>query len=284
MSAWIRRHPLLSLLLVFNTFGQALAFAPLVLRTRFGIELNTEIVLSLAAILFLLVPALIVTRMSGGRPGLRSLLGDVFRFDVRTWWWLVPLVAMPVLDVVLGFDAPDSGWRAGAVGSAYVTAFLPGLAWNFLSTNWWEEAVWMGVIQASLQDRYGPMRALLITTPLFTLEHLTVAFDDRQIGGGLPTLAALAVVIFFWRAFAAWLYNRTGSLALVGLTHAATNATGYFMLERLGVTGSGGLSMVLAGLVVLVATRGRLGHRRAPAVTGAGPVGVAGPAVERSAA
>ena len=284
MRGFAARHPLLVLLLVFNTLGQALAFTPLILRTRYGIELNTEIVLSVATLLFLLAPALVGIRLCRGRDGLRALLRDVVRFDVRAGWWLLPLLVMPVLDVVLGFDAPDGGWRAGAVGAAYATSFVPGLLWNFLSTNWWEEAVWTGVFQATLQDRYGPMRAVLITTPFFTLEHLAVAFDDRQLGGGLPTLAALAVVIFFWRAFTVWLYNRTGSLALVGLTHAATNATGYFMLQRLGVTGSGGLSMVLAGLVVLVATRGRLGHRRRPVTGGASPVGASPAAVEVSAA
>jgi len=41
IASFIRRHPLLTFLLVFNTAGQAVAFVPVVARRFYGIELDS---------------------------------------------------------------------------------------------------------------------------------------------------------------------------------------------------------------------------------------------------
>ncbi|HEX9999241.1 MAG TPA: hypothetical protein VGB74_02210, partial [Actinoplanes sp.] len=57
-----------------------------------------------------------------------------------------------------------------------------------------------------------------------------------------------------------WLYNRTGSVALVGLTHAAANAIGATLIPRLyHQSGDGILPLAILGLLALAITRGRLG-------------------------
>ena len=78
-----------------------------------------------------------------------------------------------------------------------------------------------------------------------------------------------------YRAVMAWVYNRTGSLFLVGLLHAAGNGAavgsgfGDPLLRRLYENQSVGslhlLAAVLIGLAVIAATRARLGVRARPA-------------------
>ena len=87
-------------------------------------------------------------------------------------------------------------------------------------------------------------------------------------------MGLLILVTIPFRFLTGWAYNRTGSLFLVGLVHGMGNAVaggsgfGAGMLPRLypdqGMV-VGLLHLVafaLIGLVVLVATRGRLGATR----------------------
>jgi hypothetical protein len=63
------------------------------------------------------------------------------------------------------------------------------------------------------------------------------------------------------RALLAWIYNRTGSIALVGLVHASTNAAGLALVPQLlGHPGGGGSALLVLGVIVIVATRSRLGR------------------------
>ena len=266
----VRRHPVAAFAVVFLTFGQAVAFGRLALA-RQGWPVGGTVVLGVVLVVMVFVPAFAVVRIAAGPAGLRAWRRDVVRFDIGWAWWLLPLVAWPVADLALSMTSPPGGGRAGPVLAAWATQFLLALAANFLTTNWWEEAVWTGVVQVALQRRYGPLRAVLLTAPLMTLQHLTLVLDPDQLGG-LPALGVMFILVLLWRAFAGWVYERTRSLALVGLIHAATNATGYALVPAVvGVRNGAGLSMALAGLLALALTRGRLGvmaRRAGPGGTG----------------
>jgi hypothetical protein len=86
-----------------------------------------------------------------------------------------------------------------------------------------------------------------------------------------------------------WVYNRTGSLFLVGLTHAAGNAAaagfGDSFLRQLYPAEDVGmfhtLAAALLGLALIAATRGRLGRRpgrTAPAAPSGEAAGAPSPA------
>jgi hypothetical protein len=88
----------------------------------------------------------------------------------------------------------------------------------------------------------------------------------------LVLLVLLAVLAVPFRFALGWSYNRTGSLFLVGLLHAIGNATtggdefnaGYLCNLYPGVTNvtmAHLMAMFLLGLLVVIATRRRLGHR-----------------------
>ena len=81
---------------------------------------------------------------------------------------------------------------------------------------------------------------------------------------GLVYLAVVAVAVIPVRALLAWVYNRTGSLVVVGLTHAAGNAAALALAPLFAGPVDGFLPLVVLGLVVIAVTRGRLGLSDAP--------------------
>ena len=79
----------------------------------------------------------------------------------------------------------------------------------------------MGLVQARLHNRRGPLIAALLTAPLFALQHLPLVVSNAGSGAALLLLILLAIP---FRALIGWSYNRTQSLFLVGLVHASGNA------------------------------------------------------------
>ena len=258
---FVRRHPHVTFLLLFNTVGQAVAFVPVVAQRVYGVQLDVEAFLVLPTLLLLLAPALVITRIAWGRDGLRRLLADVVRFRVRARWYLLPLLAVPALTLLTALPAaPDL--TVQRVVLTYGSAFLPALLLQLVTTNWWEETVWTGFFQAPLQERFGVWRAVLLTTPFFALEHVSLVAGGT-LGQGLAQLGLILLVSLPTRALLAWVYNRTRSIALVGLVHAASNAAGLSLVPGLfHQPGGGGSALLVLGLVVVVATRGRLGLPR----------------------
>jgi len=260
---FIRRHPYLSFLLIFNTVGQAVAFVPVIAERVYGVEVGVDLWLIVPTLLFLLLPALVITRIARGRDGLHHLVRSMVRFRVHPRWYLLPLLVVPALTLVTALPAPPDV-TVEKILVVYLTTFLPALLFQFLTTNWWEETVWLGFFQAPLQDRFGPWRAVLLTTPFFALEHISLVFGGT-VGEGLVQFGLILLVTLPSRALLAWVYNRTGSLALAGLVHASSNAAGLSLVPQLfHAPGGGGSALLLLGIIVIAATRGRLGLPRRP--------------------
>ena len=122
-------------------------------------------------------------------------------------------------------------------------------------------------MQARRQRRRGPLVAALLTAPLFALQHISLAV------GNWIAIVLLAFLAIPFRMISGWIWNRTGSLLVLGLLHAAGNAVapgsgfGGGFLRHLypDASTAGALHLVafaVVGIVVLIATRGRLGGRR----------------------
>ena len=284
----VRRHPLITFLVVFNTFGQALVFTPVIAPSVYGVALDRELVIIVATVLFLLLPALVITRVSWGPDGLRTLLRSMVHFKIRWQWYLLPLLVMPALTLVATLSAPPGGLSASGLAMAYLTAYLPALLFQFVTTNWWEETAWMGFVQAPLQQRFGAWKAVLLTTPFFALAHISAVFDGTFLQG-LVKFLLLTVLVIPIRALLAWVYNRTGSIAFVGLVHAASNASALSLVPALyHRTGDAGLPFLVIAIAVIALSRGRLQPRHGTASTPANsatcaPTPLAGPAKQPSA-
>lgn len=261
LRGFVRRHPYLTFLLTFNTFGQAVAFVPVIAHRRYGVEMDVDLLLVIPTLVFLLLPALAITRIARGQVAFRQLASSMVRFRVSAGWYLLPLLAVPTLTLLTALPAPP-GLTAHQLLSAYVSAYVPGLLFQFLTTNLWEETVWMGFFQGPLQQRFGPWRAVLLTVPFFALEHVSLVFGGT-VEQGLAQLGLILIVTFFTRVLLAWVYNRTDSVALAGLIHAASNAAGLSLVPQLFHSpGGGGSALLILGLVVIAATRGRLGWQQ----------------------
>ena len=267
LTSLIRRHPLAAFFLWFFTVGQLLAFLPRMI----DVPVPDQWFINAATVVGLLLPAVVISRVVDGEAGLRRLRGAVTRVRAPLRLYVVGLVAVPVVSAaialaLLGPPEVPVSVMVEALGDGLVLNAVLGLVLN----NLWEEVAWMGFVQARLQARHGALRGAALTAPLFALQHISL-----YLGGGAATAALILVlatlVMFFFRAFNAWLYNSSGSLFLVGLVHATGNAVapgngfaaGYLRqlyttdTELAGVLHT--LAFALLAILLIVATRGRLG-------------------------
>jgi membrane protease YdiL (CAAX protease family) len=282
VAAAARAHPLGAFLAFFFTVGWAPAF----LTHRVETVLPPQVFI-LATTWLGLLAALLLTRLAGGRAGVRALVRRTVALRAPAGWYAVALlaataVALPAAVLLLG--PPRGGARA--LLPAIAAGLLLQTAVGLLTNNLWEEVVWMGFVQARLQTRYGAARAVLLTAPLFLLQHLALQ-EGSAVQIAVFLLLGAAVMLPF-RALPAWVYNRTGSLLLVGLLHAASNAAaggagfGPGLLPRLypeqGTESLHVLATALLGVAVFALTRGRLGAGARPphgALAPAGPAATA---------
>lgn len=111
--------------------------------------------------------------------------------------------------------------------------------------------------------------------PLFALQHVSGVVGNDLVTG-VVLLVALAVLVTPFRMLTGWAVNRSGSVFVVGLLHAAGDAAGDaagpgsgfgagLLAQLYPDTALAGtvhvVAIALIGLAVLAATRGRLGQR-----------------------
>ena len=221
-----------------------------------------------------------VTAAADGSAGVRELRGRAFRFRVSPLWYLAAFLLLPLsaLGVALVVDGPAP--LVAIVGQpAVIVDWLLAIVVAFLLVNLWEEIGWTGFLLHRLQPRVGPLRATVLTTWAQATLHLPLLFvvggvsDDPIAPAQYPLfLAALYILPLGNRTALTWLYNQSGqSLPVTGLAHSSFNlANGTAFLPFLvvgldGVWAYAGFAAV--ALVLIVATRGRLGYG-APEATG----------------
>jgi len=226
------------------------------------------------------VPAFLVTALVGGRAGVRDLARRSFRWRVPLRWYAISLLAPPLIFLIcvtaLYGRAP---LRAlGQNWSLIFTSFLPALLIMILLNNVAEEIGWTGFVFARFQDRHGPLRAALLTTVFFWLFHVPSFYVETRSWMATATVLGLLLLPHLGSRFiVGWLYNSAGSSVLIaGLFHSMHNA----IVNPTGLVAVVGLPqfevlvimagiVMLAGAIVVLATRGRLGLKRSSAPSAA---------------
>ena len=268
---FVRRRPVLTFLLWFFTVGQVFAFVPVVARAN-GADWPVQPWVIASTMIGLLLPAAVITRVVDGPDALRALARRSVDVRIRWPWYLLTLVAMPALTLALAVAllGPPAGTSAATWASAIGAGLLLQAVLCLVPNNLCEEVAWTGFVQARLQARWTPVRAAVVTAPLFALQHIALVVGN-SVAVAVVLMTFLTVVSVPFRMFVGWLFNRTGSLFLVGLVHAVGNAAaagsgfGESMLRRLyaGSDNAGVmhlLAFAVLGVVVVLATRGRLGR------------------------
>ena len=266
----LARHPVAAFLIMVYVITIAVAL----LRTQGDIRLPFDIYLlaSLGHLFGVALPAFLVVAAADGQAGVRALARRSLRWRVGARWYLFALLGVPIgvllcASVFFGLaplNALVDKWPL------LFTVMLPDLLLRIVFLNLAEEIGWTGFLQARLQDRYGPLKAVVFVEIPFALFHLPDLIVDT--GGQLPLalglLGVFAIAQLFGRVVIMWLYNNTNrSVLLVGLFHSTYNTTvnrfaGAFIPgpAEFGFLIASGVVAVAAVLMV-VFTRGRLSYK-----------------------
>jgi uncharacterized protein len=215
----------------------------------------------------------IMTYATEGRVGIGRLLRRFVRWRVGLRWYLFVLLGIPAIMVLGTIVVPGALASVRALDplselSLYLPLFVLVL---LLGGPLFEEPGWRGFALPRLQQLHGPLVGTLILGVLWALWHLPEFFSpswDTPKGSVLDvvwfviTATALAIVY-------TWVFNNTrGSLLLVILAHASTDAFGAAILYKVfpAKVVSGSLVNFVIGfgavaLLLVALTRGRLGYR-----------------------
>ncbi|MER6284902.1 CPBP family intramembrane glutamic endopeptidase [Streptomyces sviceus] len=214
--------------------------------------------------------ALLVTGITEGRAGLRTWRTRMTKFRVSGRWYLVVLLAVPATLTLASVAL--SGRGPALPSAAILAAYLPGLLVQMITTGLAEEPGWREFAMPRMQRRYGPLTATLVVGALWGCWHLPLFLTEW---GGGPHVAwtvpveFLAMTITF-SCVMTWVFNRSGeSMPLVMLLHTGVNNFFSLAWSDMFPSLSDGdlahalvLSTTAAALILLAATRGRLGLPR----------------------
>jgi len=278
--SWALRHPLLAYFSIAFAGTWALTI-PLALSTGFNLFPLPDLVFILLFIISIylgpFLGALIVTRATEGKAGVRRLLIRIFQWRIGVWWYLAAIFSF-LLIWLTSFSILLSGAPLrGLIGNPLllVTLFLPWLLQSIFIPSLGEELGWRGFALPRLQAQYGPIQAAIILGALQGIWHLPVLFTPI-LGPFTPekflsfVLTAINSVFIF-----NWVFNNAqGSVLIAILMHASSNAASRLLEEFIpqGVAlpapfqalSMGWINVIIFGLVAIllvILTRGRLGYR-----------------------
>lgn len=295
----MQRHPIVSYFVLMFA-GLWLAYIPLLLSSQgFGVLAFSfpfpVVLFNLPASLFGPVLAgAIMSWVVGGKEGRQAFRKSLFRFRVAPQWYLLPLIAVPVLGILsiaTVHGTEPISVLAGQIGSFLVSYLLNTLLLAVL-INLWEESGQMAFVTPQIQRHRGAVVASLVVAVTWALMHLPALLVPEMgvgIGGplsfetialGMLVLTAFAIPVRF---IATWLYNSARqSVVIVALFHAAMNATQSELGKAL--TGFNPFyligSFAVASFILIAVTRGKLGYKGEEAATTyeeAAPLAVAKP-------
>ncbi len=270
----LRRHPLIGYFVL--AYGLTWIYELLFL-IRPGLPFTPAIIGPTAA-------AFIMTAVTGGRAGIGQLLRRFVRWRVGVNWYLFVLVGIP-LAYLLGAIAL-AGCRLPAVPGSLLLRIAQTYPIGFVFTFFtggplFEEPGWRGFALPRLQQRYRPLAGSLILGVLWALWHLPMylAPGFAAENGGL-SLSGLSVFLLSAIAFTVimtWVFNHTrGSLLLAILLHTSVDifqpVVNLLYPSQASSEVNGLIGFGVLALVLVFATRGRLGYRDADGQAAPGAV------------
>jgi len=272
--AWMRRHPLVSYFTLAYVLTWILVIPIVFSQKGLGVFHLPEPVLLAMFLLSTfsgpLPAALIVTSVVDGKSGRQQLWQRMLQWRVGFGWYLLVLIGYPLMFLVgLTVSSGTVPWIALSQKlPLIVTYYLPTVAIGLIFPSLCEEPGWRGFALPRLQQQYGPLAGSLILGTLHGLWHLPAYFIPGAILEGSFNVTAFAAntftiiaMTFIWT----WLFNHAGQSVLFAMfVHGTSNAVSGLIPRLMGDT-SGDLwfgfkVVAVCVLIILLATRGRLGY------------------------
>jgi membrane protease YdiL (CAAX protease family) len=227
---------------------------------------------------------LLVALLAGGKEGLLAVLRRMIRVRAGVRWYAF-ILFVPVLTslaavgvhVLLGGTAPGFPLFRQNQHLILLTFVFYLLPWQ--SSAFLEEVGLRGYAQEEVQSKWGPLGGTLLLGTFFgawLLPEFLRPGSAQHAMGGLAFYPWFILTEIGWSVLMAWVYNRTNKSALIAgyLFHAAFNVWPFLLLTnavpgealpafdtRLFVVNA--VVVALAGALVVVVTRGRLGCTKA---------------------
>jgi membrane protease YdiL (CAAX protease family) len=267
-------HPVFAFLIMVCALGWSTLIA------TFTLGLPAMFSTSLGAVFGFGLPAFLVTAATGGRAGVKDLLGRSLRWRVGIGWYLLAFPGLLLATLLVASVFQGSAPLEALIEKwpLFFTVFLPSLLIPLLFIQIFEEIAWTGFMQDMLQERRVPLLASIMVAPAFALFHFPLSFLEAPqitltlVRFALVLLAIQAAVGIFFRVALTWLYNGSGrSVLVVALFHSAFNSAGTGSdyttryIEEL-ISGPAALLIPIAVVAVVAVgvaafTRGRLAYR-----------------------
>jgi membrane protease YdiL (CAAX protease family) len=277
VAGWMRRHPLSAYFIL--AFALAWVFTiPIVLSQRglgwVSLPDGLLLVLFLVATFSGPLPAaLIMTRLTDGWAGVHRLLGRMVQWRAGLGWYLLVLAGTPLI-----FLAGASVYSGLAPWTALVanwpllfSAYLPAALIGVIIPGLGEEPGWRGFALPRLQQRYGALAGSLILGALHALWHLPVYFVRGAIQDGpfdLTVFITNSLLIVAMTLVWTWLFNHAGQSVLFAMiVHGVNNAASGLIPQLVTQVSDPWFGVkvgAVCALVLVIASRGRLGYRPAP--------------------
>ena len=216
--------------------------------------------------------AFVVTVVSEGRAGLRRWTSRLFHFRVGLKWYALALLGVPAVLVAGSLVMPGAvaGFQLPPV--QLLLLYVPVLLMQIVTTGLSEEPGWRDFALVRHQRQQGPLVGTLILGVMWAVWHFPLFVTEWGVGIGGATPQAVLLFTAFCVAISiviTWVFNRTGgSLPVAILLHVSNNnfasvlwfAMFTTLVPQAALVG-GLIGFSVVALVVLVATRGRLGYR-----------------------
>ena len=249
------------------------------LLTYYGVlNLSSQAVRSFA-IAGLLGPTLsgfVITAVVEGRPGVSRLLRRIVRWRVGLGWYLFALIGLPAVMVLATIVRPGALESLDVSGQPFRVAYLQAfISMAVIGGPLFEEPGWTGFAQPRLQWRYGSLVGGVILGSLWAFWHLpgflipSQDLSDIPPRGTVIDFAVFAFALVSLRLIIIWVVNNTRDSVLMAiLVHASWNTFYATSLIRLfptrvvlGSYSNLGVGACALALVLIAATRGRLGYQ-----------------------
>jgi membrane protease YdiL (CAAX protease family) len=273
----LARHPLVFFFVIAYAGAWLLELPVVLSRTGTGLLPYTLppviVILMIAAATFTgpTLSAFVMARVTEGREGPKRLLRRYVLWRVKLRWYLFVLLVIPASEVLGAIVLPGvlASYHPVTLGMVlgYPLAFV---ATFVLGGPLGEEPGWRGFALPRLQVAYGPLPGSLVLGVLWACWHLPLFWSGVWTPPTLANMVMFLVMTILLTVVMTWVFNNAGgSLLMTMLMHASFNTFANKIVAPLfpaPLLDEYGLLPVLVGfggvaVIVVVATRGRLGLR-----------------------